>query len=293
MAQDHSNKNLQKAVLQDKDLGSTSFSGSDLRGADFTGSNLMGADLSNVKTGIRPIYVVAIFIIALAISLVSGYIAAKASLTIKGMLDDESGKIRLAGIISLVIVAFSFLYALRRGGNKTILHVIIPVIIAMAIIAAVFRWSGIGTGIGAFYIAFTVVFVVVMIYIGTVARAAAGSLSNILFIIVAIAGGIFGKSITGGIGPVILAVVCALLSKRALNNVKHFALLRRVIFFMTTRFGTSFRNTNLTNADFSNSVLRNTDFSGADLTGTKWSNSTKLNCKINDEIVTDKKKKHG
>ena len=58
------------------------------------------------------------------------------------------------------------------------------------------------------------------------------------------------------------------------------------------KYGTSFRNAKLVNADFSGSKLHNADFTGANLTNTNWGDSKKMNCKLDDMILTDKKKKH-
>jgi hypothetical protein len=59
-----------------------------------------------------------------------------------------------------------------------------------------------------------------MFIVGTIARAAARTLSNILFMIVALSGGMFGKSVGGGIGTVAMAIACALMSKELLSGAK-------------------------------------------------------------------------
>ena len=128
------------------------------------------------------------------------------------------------------------------------------------------------------YLVISLFFLVVMFIIGTVARAAAGMLSNILFIIVAIAGGMFGKSIGGGIGTVIMALSCAQISKRALSGAKGFETLRKIAFSITSRFGTSFRKAKLAGSDFTGSKIHNADFSNADISQVKWDGAKKMNC---------------
>jgi len=291
MPKEYFNKNLQKLSFRNEDLSSASFSGSDLRGADLSGSNLMGASLTNVRTGITPMNVVLIFIFALAVSLLSGYVAAEVGHIIRQMLIDTQQKVRVAGIITIVLLVLFLIYFLWKGGNNAIRNLIIPTIIAAIAMGVIAKISGLGTGKGMLYLVFATIMATVMVYVGTISRAAAGSLSNILFTIVALAGGMFGKSIAGGIGPVIFAVFCALISKKALSGAKGFDALRKVAFYVTTKFGTSFRHANLTNADFSHSRIHNADFTGAAIANVNWGDAKRINCKIDDAIITDKKKK--
>jgi hypothetical protein len=292
MPQDYSNKNLQKAVLQNKDFSYANFSGSDLRGADFTGSDLTGADLSNVRTGLTPVNVVLIFILALAVSLFSGYLSAQVGLTIRGMLADPDSKVRLAGIISIVITSFCLLFAFWKGGTRATWNLIIFFIISAIAYWVIAKIFGCGTGKGALYFILALLLLVVMVYVGVIARTVAGDLSHILFMIVALSGGIFGKSIAGGVAPLILAISCVIISKKVLGGGENFAGIRKIAFFITSKFGTSFRNAKLTNTDFSGSRLHNADFTGANLTTVKWNDAKKINCKDGDAIITDKKRKH-
>ncbi len=285
------NKNLQKVSLTNEDLSSANFSGSDLRGTDFTGSNLTGANFSNVRTGLAPLTVVLIFIVALAVSLLSGYVAAQIGHVIRQMLGDPEQKVRLAGVLTIVLLILFLVFTLWKGGGNAVRNLIIPTIVVAVVLGIIARVSGVGTGKGMLYQVLAVILSVVMVYIGTISRAAAGSLSSILFVIVAIAGGMFGKSIAGGIGPVILAIFCALITKKALSGAKGFEALRKVAFYVTAKFGTSFRHANLTNADFSHSRIHNADFTGAAIANVNWSDAKKINCKIDDAMITDKKKK--
>ena len=83
---EYSNKDFQKASFRDEDLSDVNFSGSDLRGANLSGSNFVGANFSNVRTGIPPMIVVWLFLVSLATSLLSGYIAMLTGRTIQGLL---------------------------------------------------------------------------------------------------------------------------------------------------------------------------------------------------------------
>jgi uncharacterized protein YjbI with pentapeptide repeats len=90
----------------------------------------------------------------------------------------------------------------------------------------------------------------------------------------------FGKSLGGGIGTVIMAISCAVISKKALSGAKGFEGLRRIAHSITSKFGTSFRDTRLSHANFSGSKIRNSDFSNADISTVNWGDSKKINCVI-------------
>ena len=278
MAKEYSNKNLQKASFKNEDLSNSNFSGSDLRGADFSGANLTGADFTNSRTGIIPLNTIIILFAALLVSILSGYLAMLTGNTVQIMLASKDSKIRTAGIATIVIILLFILYYYWKGGGKAISHLIIPAVILALVIGSIAYASGLGTGMGMLYLILSLLLVVVMFIVGTIARAAAGTLSNILFTIVALSGGMFGKSVGGGIGTVIMALACALISKRALSGAIGFDTLRKIASYLIIRFGTSFRNAKLGNANFSQSKIHNTDFTNADVAAVNWGDSKKINC---------------
>lgn len=288
MDKDQSNKNLQKTSFKDKDLSLVNFSGSDIRGADFSGADLTGADFTKSRTGITVANVVLIFFIALAVSLISGYVATLAGQTIQQMMASEDSRIRTAGITTIVLTILFIIYCYWKGGGKAIRNFIIPLIIVSIVIGVIANVSGWGTGRGMLYQILALLLVVVMFVIGTIARAAAGVLSGILFLIVALSGGMFGRSIGGGIGTVIMAIACMQISKRALSGAKGFETLRMIASFITKKFGTSFRNSKLKNANFLQSRLRNADFSNADVSSVNWGDSKKINCISSEKKFTAK-----
>ncbi len=278
MPKDYSKQNLQRASFKNEDLTQASFNESDLRGADFSGSDLTGANLSHVRTGITLINVIWIFIVALLISAFSGYLAMLVWRTQRILLDSTDKNMRAAGIGSIVIIILFILFSLWKGQRKAIRYILIPVAIIAIIVGIVRVVSGTGTGIGISYLLLALVLVAIMFIVGTIARASVGSLSNILFVVVAVAGGMFGKTVGGGIASVIMAIGCALISKRALSGAKGFESLRNIASFITRRFGTSFRNSSLVNADFSGSKIHNADFSNADVSSVNWGDSKRINC---------------
>src|SRR5688572_26871572 len=274
-SKDYSHQNLQKSSFENGDLRYANFSGSDLRGANFSGANLTGADLTKIKTGIPTIETIWIFIAALLVSLLSGYMAFLTGATVHAMLASKVNEIRAAGIISSVMIILFIALSLWKGVGNAFIRLIVPVSLFALVIGIVSYASGFGNGSAMLQLITSLLLVVVMFAVGTTARAAAGSLSNILFLIVALSGGIFGRNIGGGIGTVIMALACMQISKRALSGAKGFEALRKVAFYFTRKFGTSFHHAKLVAANLSNSKLRSTDFSGADTTLTQWDKTKK------------------
>jgi len=279
MDKDQSNKNLQKASFQNEDLSNSNFSGSDLRGADFTGANLTGADFTRAKTGITPTNAGLLFLAALVVSLLSGYFAMLAGRTLQQMLDSQDVHIRTAAIIEIVLIVIFILFSWWKGVGNAIMKLVLPVAFIAILAGLVFYFTGAGTGKGMLYLVLAYFLVAIMFIVGTIARGAAGTLSsNILFIVVALGGGIFGKSIGGGIGTVIMALSCAIISKRALTGVKGFESLQKIASTITTKFGTSFRNSKLSDTRFTGAKIQNADFSNAEVSTVKWGDSKKVNC---------------
>jgi hypothetical protein len=279
IAVDYSKKNLQNATFKGAMLANSSFAGCDLRGADFTEADLTGADLSNIRTGITSANTAIILFIAISVSMLSGYVAMVAGTTIHEMVGSADTKVRASGFTTVILVVLFLIYYYWKGGLSVIWHLLVPAMSIAIVVGIGAHFSGLGTGRGMFFLVISLLMTVVMVAIGTVARALAGSTSStILFIIVAAAGSIFGKSLGGGIGTVILAIACAMISKRALSGAKGFEALRKITSFITSKWGTSFRGTKLTGANFAQSKIHNADFSNSDLTLVDWEGSKKENC---------------
>jgi len=280
MNKDQSNKDLKNASFRNVDLSNANFSGSDLRGADFSGSNLSGAYLMNTKMGITPKSTFLIFVMALMVSALSGYLAMLAGQTTQAMLASEDPKVRYSGILSVVIAFVLIFYSLWKGGGKAIRQLVIPSLVIVIVIGIIGYITGLGTGKGMFYLGVSIIVVTVMLIVGTIARTAAGALSNIIFIVVAIAGSAFSNSIGGGIGTMILAISCGLISKKALKGSEDHGVLARISAYITRKFGTSFRSSKLTGGNFSKSIISNADFTNAEISAVIWGDSKKNNCLV-------------
>jgi Na+-transporting methylmalonyl-CoA/oxaloacetate decarboxylase gamma subunit len=276
---DYSNKDLQGFFFGNEDLSNAVFSGSDLRGADFTNAKLAGADFTKVRTGIMKKHVILLFVVAMTVSLFSGYMAMLTGTTIQEMLASKDILIHASGMLTIALVLLLIACFFLKGIGRTIKNIIVPTCLIAIAVGLIGYLTGVGTGMGMVYLVLTVFLVTVMFIVGTIARTTAGSLSvSILFIAVAIGGGMFGKSLGGGIGTLVMALACALISKRALSGAKGFESLRKIAFLVTRRFGTSFRNSNLSYADFTAAKIKNIDFTGAETSSVTWGNTKFANC---------------
>ncbi|WP_163516336.1 pentapeptide repeat-containing protein [Gelidibacter japonicus] len=276
MSGNYSNKNLQKSSFRNEKLSDVSFSGSDLRGADFSNADLSGADFTNVRTGITTLNAVLLFIGALIVSLFAGYLATLVASTLRGLYESNDAEVRIGGIVATALIIVFIFYALWKGGAKSIYHLIVPAVVLSLMSSLIIYLTGLGSGINMLYVGLAFFILLIMFYVGTIARTAAGSLSNILFLLVAVSGGVISKHLGGGIGTTILAIACALISKRALAGTTGFEHLKKIANFITKKLGTSFRNSNLSGANFSGANIHNTDFSGADTSSVNWENSKKV-----------------
>ena len=282
-AADYSNKNFQNASFKNQDLSNANFSGSDLRGADFSSANLSGADFTNATTGITPANKAIIFVTALVISLLSGYVAMLTGRTIQFMLKSDDPYLGLAGVITLVLYIVFIAYAWSRGGGSAIRNLILPTIGVALVIGLVAYFTGAGTGMGMAYLILCNILLMVMFFVGTIAVTLGGSMSNILFLILAVSGLVFGRTLGGDVAPVVMAVASLLISRRALSSAKGFTVLKRISANVTRNFGTSFRKSNLTRANFSNSKLHNADFTRAELSSVNWGDLKRVNCVVSRE----------
>lgn len=281
---EYRNQNLQGKSFKGQDLSHADFSGADLRGTDFSNANLTSANFSGSKTGIQKNHAVLVFLFAIVVSLLSGYIAMLTGDTIHSQIQSEDPNEVIVGYITLGYFVIFIGMSIWKGLFKTIRRVLVTMIILTALLGFFAFVTGYGTGIGALKSLIALILIGLMFVAGTISRAVAGTFaSGILFIIVAMAGAMFGKSLGGGYGTVVAALACAFISKRALNQKYEHSTVKNIALIIGTYFGTSFKKSDLTNADFSGAELKNTDFSDSTRKGISWGNAKKVFCRDEEE----------
>jgi hypothetical protein len=280
MAKNFSNMDLRGVSFRFQNLSHASFSGSDIRGADFTGANLLGADFTDVRTGITPGKTWWIFLGALALSAGSAYVAVLAGQSIQTMFLSTDVYVKRAGLACLLVIILFMGFSMWKGVDDVFRYMVLPVIVVAGLAGLFSAFYGEGSWVAAIYIGLSVLLVIVMFIIGTVARTAAGSMSAIMFLVVAVFGTAVGRGLGGGIGTVLMAISCMVISRRALRGDEGFTKLLWVSELITRHFGTSFRDSRLTAVNFSGSTIRNCDFSDAEISLVHWGASKKINCII-------------
>jgi hypothetical protein len=275
MKLNYSHENLRGKNFNAITLHNASFRGADLRGADFSSAKLVGADFSQSKSGIQSHFQALLFFLAFFVACFSGYLAMLAGSTVQLLLKSGNPNERIGGYITCLLFVVFAAFAVWKGLFNAINKLLVIMIASAVALGAFMYFSGLGTGMGGLYGGIAILLMVLMFVVGTIARATIGTLgSNILFFVVAISGGMFGRSMGGGIGTVVMAICCAVISKRALKEEGN-SVLRTIALFISSRFGTSFKEADLTNSNFTDARIKNTDFSHANLTGVNWTNAQK------------------
>jgi uncharacterized protein YjbI with pentapeptide repeats len=279
MLNDFSHNILINRKFTNQSLVNANFTNCDIRGADFSDCNLSGSDFSNVRAGISNRSKILLFTVSLILSLLAGYIAMLGSQQVQRMLEAEDQRLHYVGMIVSAIIFIYFGLLLWKGFGNSIKFFLLKILILTIVTSCVLFFSGIDKGQGAIAVIMVCTAATTLFFIGTFARAVAGALSfDLLFVIVAVSGSLFGKTLGGGIGTIILAILCAFISKKTLNGAKGLNDLRIITLKITNRFGTSFNDANLIDANFSDAKLNNTNFNRANLTNVKWNNTQKKNC---------------
>lgn len=230
--------NLRGQSFKGKNLSGADFSEADIRGADFTKATLKGANFKRAIAGLRPRWTIALVIVSLLVSALSGFIVAWAGVFVGRLLNHTDPNYVFGCEITMIIVFSVFLFvtigqrkglgaALKAVAVAGVLAGLLAVALAVALAAVTgdraeaLRGALRGTGIlagalggaatfvwslaGAFAMAFTVAF----------AFAVAGSGAGVLAFAVAFAFAVAGVLAGAVSGTVSGAVAGAGISHEA------------------------------------------------------------------------------
>ncbi len=261
----------------------------DLRGVDFSGADLRGADFSEAITGLSPHWKWGVFLLSLFLSIFFGALSGWSGNSIQGMIDSGNPRIARAGYFITVETAIFLCVVLLGGFRKAIHFVTLPAItlaFALGVIAAILHQ---GNGVGSLMAIIGIILAFAVVLVGTLARTAAGNLSSLLFIVVALSGAIAAKSAGGGILVTLVALSCVVVSKRALAGSWSFSTLNRWIVNFLLSKGTRFKGADLSYASFRNAKLAQSDFLGANLEGVLWEGASGLDlCRFDKGVMPQK-----
>ncbi|MEM1394096.1 MAG: pentapeptide repeat-containing protein [Cyanobacteria bacterium P01_D01_bin.116] len=299
MAQEYCRAKLRGKSFKGQDLTGVDFSNSDIRGTDFTNAILRDTNFSHTKSGLQRRWAIIIILFTLLLSAISGLMSAVGGSLVGFILIDSARSNVYVGVASLIILSVYFLLSIRKGVLSAC--VFLAVTIALAIVAAVawagfvaVMWSGFAATSEATEIAPIVAVVtmgtvaVIVTAVGavcvTIAAAITGAIAGIfaVMITVIIAGTIAGgvavyammvnpvAGIVTGIVSLVLVIVSAFIGCSAISEDKKQNFVRKIAISLTTRYGTSFRNADLTDADFTQAKLKSANFNKAKVKRTNW-----------------------
>jgi hypothetical protein len=259
-------------------LASASLAGRDLRGADFTGADLRGADLSRIRTGLSRGWAALLVVGSLLLSLALGVAVGLCARSLLSMYASDDVRRKLV-VLFVVVSLLVFLVAGIWRGLWFATRNVLPVAAALAIVAgAIGVISGIGTGAGGFVGLAFLALAVVIVALSVLVRAMAGTVGGLYFSIVAIAGGLAGGAMGGGLIAVAVTISEMLMARRSARLEAHYPLLARTIAALAGRGGTRFRSANLAGANLEHARLVACDFRGANLRGARFDGATVRAC---------------
>ncbi|MDJ0747015.1 MAG: pentapeptide repeat-containing protein [Xenococcaceae cyanobacterium MO_167.B27] len=260
-----SGQNLQGKSFKEQNLIGADFRGANICSTDFTGANLTNADFSDAVAGLDRKSTIIVFLISIFISMTAGAMAGLGGQFIQRLFE-QSQYTSLAITISNILLAIFLLVTFWKGLGTAIKSLVSKIVFSSLLLGVLAIVTGVGNGVGAIGVIFCLVFLTIVTIGATVARACGGTMSNILFFLVAISGVLAGRTFSGGLGATAIAISSVLISKRALSGDIRDRFILRLSLAISAYFGTSFRKSNLTNANFTNARLINADFRQATLT---------------------------
>ncbi|MBD3882656.1 pentapeptide repeat-containing protein [Phormidium tenue FACHB-886] len=277
-------QNLRGKCFRGEDLSGVDFSGSDIRGADFTNALLKGANFVNVTAGLQKrqamILLGVLFLIAILLGAAAGYIGAFAEVRFFAV--HQAGRGSYAWITPIMIAGFAFVALTRRMSvafGMFGLVFLVATASAVASTAAVPLAGGVAAviAVNALVTAATaavsalMVAAVLAFRITVALLIAATFVASFVLVIVLTEAFAPTSSINSAITVAsIVLPLTAYIGWRTLKGKRKDTVTWTVAHYLATKWGTSFRGADLTNADFSRAVLQSTDFSRATVTNTSW-----------------------
>jgi uncharacterized protein YjbI with pentapeptide repeats len=280
-------QNLSGLSLIGQNLAEADFSGANLRGARFDRSILKEANFTGVQVGLRKqdeIFLSLLFLIIVAILAIgAGLVGTLLNLELRG-LTSAFEEITAGWAMVFLLLGFAILSVLE-GLKSGFIVFAIAFLVAVSVAAVGPIVSTVINPIAfavssAIAIAITIVSSVTALTVSATILALSiwrsinlqVAILTLLTYGVIFNGIVYATNIVTSVVPVVPAVMLLTLylGWRAFQGDPRQSQIRRLAVRLTTGWGTSFRNTDLTSADFSDVQLRNTHFEGANLTRVRW-----------------------
>jgi uncharacterized protein YjbI with pentapeptide repeats len=295
-------KDLKGRSFKRKDLSGADFSGADIRGTDFSGANLQGANFRNARAGLPFHWLIILVAFSWLLAALSGLFLIFLLFVFSGLFSSIQQNLEdiVPGIIACTAIIIFFVVTMQRGLaiGAIATTIVIPATIPIAILMTEFLYQSVSRAVIVTNISgiITGVLAVLGIVVGTgiaaistlIAKSAMGNFGSLIAIVISIISAIT-VGINGGI-PILIAITLGgiltstatffgtyLARRSMLYGDKRDAWIYRLAIAVSAIGGTSFRSSNLVEANFVKATLKNTDFRQANMTRTHWLNSDGLN----------------
>ncbi len=284
---DFRGQNFRGQSFRAQDLSGADFSYSDLQGANFYRANLQNTQFRGIKAGLQKRWQLILLFVSWFLSVFSGLGLVLISYFTLLVLDLSSPDDSSVGWNTLLLtIAFVFI-AIRQliGGSLGTIAATVVVAVIGIITSATAGITQMATFIGTLGIAGALAgFAIAVVLTSAVAFAVAFAVSPKAAIILAVARtvavatvpSIIASYISGSLSAVAITAAVSVsfffdyLGWRSLQGGGRYAGIQTIAVNLAAVGGTSFRKTNLTDADFTNAVIPSTDFSHAKLVRTCW-----------------------
>ncbi len=293
---DFQRENLRGLSFKGEDLSDADFSFADVRGTNFRGANLTGAKFCGAKAGLQKRWVVVLLVCLFIVAGVLGFF----NFFISGSLILELGEVlisepylanQIGTWIGIILVVCGFwMIIIFQGVRTEVIALALCLVISLTALSINFTasWGSVLiltlvlTLAGALTLAGTLALVGVLGL--TLAGAMTGNLAG--FINRAFPDRLdsaFNETLPLVFILVLIFVLVAAqtslsayIAHQSIKGDKKYTLIRNIAIAFAAIGGTSFRDTDLTDADFTNTTLKSTDFRGANITHACWKNTIKL-----------------
>jgi hypothetical protein len=253
-----------------QDLEGADFSDKDLRGVDFAGANLRSANFRDATFGVEPRVGVMLLGIGLLISVGAGVAIGWSVDGLRHRISadqwDEIAEGSSMAVILVVLVAV----IIWRGFDLAF-KVVVAVYFALLVINVVANliWDEVEY-VRTLRATAIVIFLVLAVAAGIFGRVVGGVFGSWSTAMVAVLGGLASGRFEGGLAGIVVAISLVTISKRAVRGDPRDRTLRREAHRLIHRWGTSFRDADVSGADFTGANASLCDLRGATVVGVKW-----------------------
>lgn len=268
-------RDLRGASFRNRDLTGADFRGADVRGANFSDARLVGASFTGARIGVRPFAGAAILALALAASVAAGIMVGYFADTVRNQAAASDWRDVVGGWL-LVLVVLVFLGSFIVKGIRQAVWVTLIVLGAVLVIDAALVYSAAGElrflnagGLIGLLLLFGLAALA-----GVLGRIVGGVFGVWAIGVVALVGGLAAGRANGGLAAIVVSLVLAFISKRALKLDERDRPLHKLANWIVTRRGTRFTRADLSGADFTDTLLNRAEVSHAILDGVIWESET-------------------